>query len=379
MYDNLRKGMPALMAFRYQTQIFDKLHNGANGGTCVTNYDDKENPVTFKAIPVMNYDPTTMFNAKFADDTHSFDAEQLENSMKTNLVFKYPQCVIDLNPTVSSYSVTKTETSTVEVHPTQGTFPITFTAGEDANDPSDVYKTTKILLQRVAELSEDNEVSFSMGSRSSDYAVINDPYKKMYKDVDSIDTVAKNDVANVKLFAGGSYQKSDAFWNIPKRDSHGNPDPVKKKYRRNKHFYIDPLELTIAQWCHAHGWHTKGAARGGLNAATDKANLDEMRRSYWKYLYTYEKDKWTALKNSQSLTEGDIDSMINQLASNDILTSNNDSSQIYNPLEDTRPYYYATYANVRGVTNLYDSADGDKYTLSGSDEYQLSRYREGKT
>ena len=71
--------------------------------------------------------------------------------------------------------------------------------------------------------------------------------------------------------------------------------PRKRRYKKNKFFFIDPFELTIAQWCHAHGWHTKGNARNGLNAATDKANFAEMRRSYWKYLYRYEPIEWNNL------------------------------------------------------------------------------------
>ena len=29
-----------------------------------------------------------------------------------------------------------------------------------------------------------------------------------------------------------------------------------EKYFKNRHFFIDPFELTIAQWCYAKGWNT---------------------------------------------------------------------------------------------------------------------------
>ena len=66
---------------------------------------------------------------------------------------------------------------------------------------------------------------------------------------------------------------------------------LEKKYQRSKHFFIDPFELTIAQWCHIHGKHDVGSARDYLD---DK--IQEMRRSYWTYLSIWEKDEWEELK-----------------------------------------------------------------------------------
>jgi hypothetical protein len=104
----------------------------------------------------------------------------------------------------------------------------------------------------------------------------------------------------------------------------------KKRYRKNKHFFIDPFQLTIAQWCYVHGFQrqepyyrigedegsddiidldvqettptSKDFARkylasdsknvvGGIGAK----NFAEMERSYWKYLYTWERDEWNEL------------------------------------------------------------------------------------
>ena len=53
------------------------------------------------------------------------------------------------------------------------------------------------------------------------------------------------------------------------------------------------------------------------------------------------------------------------------------SEKVYNPLEDTRPYYYATYKDVRGTSELYVDAQGDNgrnYVIDGSkgDEFQMN-------
>ena len=51
-------------------------------------------------------------------------------------------------------------------------------------------------------------------------------------------------------------------------------------------------------------------------------------------------------------------------------------SREYNPLEDTRPYYYATYNDVRGTSKLLGAASGtqgSQYVLDGQhDEHQLN-------
>ncbi len=51
--------------------------------------------------------------------------------------------------------------------------------------------------------------------------------------------------------------------------------------------------------------------------------------------------------------------------------------QIYNPLDDTRPYYYATYRNVRGTAQVYAPVNGSSastYVIDGSkgDEFQMN-------
>ena len=58
------------------------------------------------------------------------------------------------------------------------------------------------------------------------------------------------------------------------------------------------------------------------------------------------------------------------------------SDKVYNPLEDTRPYYYATYKDVRGTSELYAAASGEHgsdYVLTDKgDEFQMnSRNNDG--
>jgi hypothetical protein len=122
------------------------------------------------------------------------------------------------------------------------------------------------------------------------------------------------------------------------------PEKAGWKYVRNKHFFIAPFELTIAQWCYVHDWNTIGKARQQLNGL---GQLEEMRRSYWKYLHTWSKDEWNVLMDETGVGGEDVDEKLDNLERLD------DQSPIYNPLLDTRPYYYATYQDVRGTSQIY--------------------------
>lgn len=143
-----------------------------------------------------------------------------------------------------------------------------------------------------------------------------------------------------------------------------------EKYFKNRHFFIDPFELTIAQWCYAKGWNTQAAARSGLASASDNADFNEMRRSYFKYLQTFEPTAWGDLVSTWSITTSDVpDEMVDELVAKDA------TSSIYNPLEDTRPYYYATYQNVRGTSQLYqdpEAAGASYVNTEKGDEFQIN-------
>lgn len=60
----------------------------------------------------------------------------------------------------------------------------------------------------------------------------------------------------------------------------------------------------------------------------------------------------------------------------DALVAKDATAYIYNPLEDTRPYYYATYNAVRGTTELYKAISGSasQYVMEPSkgDEFQMN-------
>lgn len=353
----MRQMVPLLMAKRFQEQMFDNMKNGA--GLSVTDYDNDGNPATFRAVPYLDVSCIhNVFNQTF----YQFDAERIMQDPR----FSYSHCVVDLCPTLSDYPGLA-----------NGQFPVTFQNGVDVN-LDDTYKKKKMVLTRIETISRENFDTFTMGSKNTDYEQIVNETKIKYADDESILGGSAQDTANVKIGNGGTFQKkrvdfdlneydklsdenkpsidvynpAEDFYNIEvnRRDKdgklmyeEGNPKKT-RKYFKNKHFFIDPFELTIAQWCHAHGWHDRGTARNRL-ANSDSADFSEMRRSYWKYLYTYETGSWNALVQNNGVTvSDDIEDMLDQLVEKD------QRSPIYNPLDDTRPYYYATYQNVRGTS-----------------------------
>lgn len=95
-----------------------------------------------------------------------------------------------------------------------------------------------------------------------------------------------------------------------------------------------------------------------------------MRRSYFKYLQTFEPTAWGDLVSTWDIPTSDVpDEMVDALVAKDA------TSRIYNPLEDTRPYYYATYQNVRGTSQLYQDPKpgGASYVNTAKgDEFQMN-------
>jgi hypothetical protein len=79
-----------------------------------------------------------------------------------------------------------------------------------------------------------------------------------------------------------------------------------KKYYRNRHFYIAPFELTIAQWCYVMNWNNASIRSTDANTAkvaaidylysVSPSQLNEMAKSYWKYLYVWERSKFQEYK-----------------------------------------------------------------------------------
>ena len=155
---------------------------------------------------------------------------------------------------------------------------------------------------------------------------------------------------------------------------------LEKKYQRSKHFFIDPFELTIAQWCHIHEKHDVGSARDYLN---DK--IQEMRRSYWTYLSIWEKDEWEELKqhhqngltDNQGIVYSEDKIPDDDQEAIEWLILHDDDYELYNPLDDTRPYYYATYNEVRGTGQVFKDVGGKmgrNYVIDSTkgDEFQMN-------
>ena len=164
---------------------------------------------------------------------------------------------------------------------------------------------------------------------------------------------------------------------VEQRDGDGNVEqrdgvPVMaKKYFKNKHFFIDPFELTIAQWCYVKLNSNPDGSRADKDSARDlldgEGHLSEIENSYWKYIQTFEKSKWNEVKQENGLDNPDDDVNFSMAV----------QRQIYNPLDDTRPYYYATYRNVRGTAQVYAPVNGSSastYVIDGAkgDEFQMN-------
>lgn len=150
-------------------------------GVSVTDYTNETNNVIFKTLPVMDFMKTRdVFFRAFGDGM--FD------SSKT---FRYSHCVVDLNPTASDY----------ENLPV-GKFPMQFVNGISVNE-SDEYKTSKIVLTRISDISAGKFATFGMGSRSTDYDQVTSESRIRYSDAESILGQAKQDVASVTLGNGG--------------------------------------------------------------------------------------------------------------------------------------------------------------------------------
>lgn len=266
--------------------MFGNMKNGL--GYSVTSYDQSDNKVTFRAVPYMD---VNSIKENLENTINKLDTDRLGGGSS----FSHSHCVIDLNPRENG----GTEYPGLPADK----FPMTFQDGISIND-SDVYKTSKLVLTRVDSISAGKFDEFTMGSQSSDYDKITDENKVKYSDAESILSGSTADSANVKLGNGGSYQKR--FVDVTRDQFDAMPDEQKEndfyhiqrqledgkyegdKYFKNRHFFIDPFELTIAQWCHVHGKHEKDAARKFLDE-----NINEIETSYWRYLSVWEKDdKW---------------------------------------------------------------------------------------
>ena len=438
-YNNLKKAMPTLMAYRFYDQIFGQYVNSRNKS--LLDYEDDENVVVVKPLPIMDVQKMKDVFAKSFNEVGNFNVGRQ---------FSYMHCIVDLNPDMDTYNP---EGTPDELKLPEGGFPMSFVAGISVQ--SNEYKTSKLVLSRVDSISGERFTTFTMGSHESDYDLVTDLQKRKYRDSDSVVDGAVDDFAEVTLGVSGETQrkycdvvldkyaeehpegKEDDFYWIPGtekiKDKNGktpeDPDYIltlQKKYFKNKHFFIDPFELTIAQWCYAHGMHKgveseldpKTCARMNLssneNGGVGLVNFKEMERSYWKYLTVWERGEWEQVqgdwievnyssetsssqqyiadfiyswknahpedafmaewKDANKQEDGESDSEWNNRAMQaydeaafnaalqEKLGEDDEwwqgrfiSEELYNPLLDTRPFYYATYQNVRGDSRVYQA------------------------
>lgn len=404
-YKNLRTALPAIMSYRWYSQVFDKMKNGKDK---ITDYEG-ESSILAKTLPII--DVSKM------DDIFWNSFDQV-NSVKDSK-FSYGTCVIDLDPKNSNMNYKGLP---------DGMFPMRFMGKTFVN--TDEYKTRKLVLNRIEDFSGENFVpdpsaenpsgtdTVVIGSHQTDYKLVTDPRRRQYRDEESIMEGAVDDYAHIVLGNGGSYQKqridinlqevpdgyentlqgqNDIFCIKTQMTVDGGEGKEQSldvyKYRKNKHFFIDPFALTIAQWCYIHGKNTKELARDWL--ASDKSeggitkyNFQEMERSYWKYLSVWEQDEWETLKQNtfQQSDDGILD--VDNQEMHPLLKMDNDNAiewlvkeQMYDPLKDTRPFYYATYHDVRGTSKVYSKPAGarpkywDNYifdSLNCGDEFQMN-------
>ena len=168
--------------------------------------------------------------------------------------------------------------------------------------------------------------------------------------------------------------------------------------------------MTIAQWCYVK-LNSQGAGRATTpNARTllsNEGHLEEIQRSYWRYVCIWgekgEWDYWKARNESEPRVEADdivemrdgtsgsveaTSAVATTSSSGNVgITPTEDDERIiqelcergwYDPLADTRPYYYATYNDVRGTGQVYVdrgiSTDSKNYIIDPGkgDEYQLN-------
>lgn len=328
-FSTLNTSLPLLLAYRYQTQIFDKMKNGM--GKSVTDYSP-DNSIVCKALPI--YD-IGQIETLFTTSYRGGNWEATEN-------FNGKYAIVDLTD-----------------QPSAGKFKLEF---KDEIEDIQTYTKNKILFNLVDFASGKNSLDVEIGYKHDYYDGVSEENTK-YKDFDSIVEQSPDSYAKVTLTNGGSYQKNDSFYGIV-----DSSNPSIKKYFKNKYFFIDPLELTIAQWCYVHGKNTPTLARAYLST-----NMSEIETSYWMYLITFEFDEFNQKFKSEypgyeiDLEEHDKSYYVERMV----------SSATYNPLDDTRPYYYATYSDVRGTTQVYKSvsgSNGSRYVInqSNGDEYQMN-------
>ena len=108
-----------------------------------------------------------------------------------------------------------------------------------------------------------------------------------------------------------------------------------------------------------------------------------MQESYWRYVCVWgEPGEWDEWKERIANDTRDVDGDSPFLAPIGVTPTEDDEKTIqklcdygyYNPLKDTRPYYYATYNEIRGTGKVYTDIQhgGGPYVIdyAKGDEFQ---------
>ena len=141
------------MAYRYQNQIFGEFTNSANRS--IIDYEDEENTVVAKAIPVMNIEKLEDIFSNSFNNSGNFSGSRK---------FEYSHCIVDLNPDIDEYNEKVPDNLKDKDGFMLGNtqFPMSFANGVNVN--VDDYKTSKLVLQRIDSISGEKFDTFTMGS-----------------------------------------------------------------------------------------------------------------------------------------------------------------------------------------------------------------------
>lgn len=93
-----------------------------------------------------------------------------------------------------------------------------------------------------------------------------------------------------------------------------------------------------------------------------------MALSFWKYVKRWEPELFASYKaGNPTYKDGSDDAYYQALVNdaNDMCDSYSTAKNYaYNPLEDMRPYYYASYRDVRGTKRVYDKTYASRSSWS---------------
>ena len=430
-YDDLQAATPGLMAYRYQNQIFAQYTNSLDN--LVTDYENPENTIIAKTVPVMdvtalkdtfqnswnggNFEAGRQFSYSHCivdldptlSDYNTDPEARVEFQVKNG---QFPmKFASGVNVNVDEYKTRKLVLQRIDT--ISGDKPDKFVMGSHSTDYDLITDPKKRKYkddESIVDGAIDDHVEITLGNGGS--------YQRKRADLNLKDKetpLAGDDMYNYNKEAP---DPSSDLRVIKRRDPELGklvPDKFESRYFKNKHLFMDPFALTISQWCYIklNSQTSKSATKETARTLlTNEGNLEEIERSYWRYICVWgEKGEWDYWKeqvaNSRNVVSIDEDDIVevdaddlrtradngsgagDHTSTSDIgpvgTTPSDDDEEIinklceykfYNPLDDTRPYYYATYNAIRGTGRVYKtiSSGGNPYVMdvNKGDEYQMN-------